>query len=136
MCYEEKSAFDALKWLPYYNLKASVALLCPENSLSFTYPLLKNLLAFLLLKKKIKKSPFSKIPSSIYMTTLSFMKYSLSSFFFNEHEYVKRIHGGSVGDFLKDAIVPCLVSHPILSTLTSLSKQFPLQPTIETRSPI
>ena len=52
MCYEEKVVFDALKWLPYYNLKASIALLCPENSLSFTYPLLKNLLAFLLLKQK------------------------------------------------------------------------------------
>ena len=136
MCYEEKSAFDALKWLPYYNLKASVALLCPENSLSFTYPLLKNLLAFLLLKKNKKIPFFENSLFNLYDNTFLYEILSFLFSFFNEHEYVKRIHGGSVGDFLKDAIVPCLVSHPILSTLTSLSKQFPLQPTIETRSPI
>ena len=56
MCYEEKSVFYALKWLPYYHLKASVALLCPENSLSFTYPLLKK-------SSRLSSSKTKKIPS-------------------------------------------------------------------------
>ena len=71
----EKSVFDASKWLPYYNYKASVALLCPENSLSFTYPLLKK-------SSRLSPSKTKKIlPAlSIYMAALSFMKYFISFF--------------------------------------------------------
>ena len=67
----EKSVFDALKWLLYSNLKASVTSLCPENSPSFMCSLCPSKIKSLRVDLSAKKNPFRKELSSIYLPLLT-----------------------------------------------------------------
>ena len=58
-----------------------------------------------------------------YLYGITFLLWDILFLFFNAHGYGKRIHGGSLGDSLKDAAVSYLVRDQILTMLTFLSKK-------------
>ena len=79
------------------------------------------ILLYVLISPQKKKSLACSLWPLFIWKYLPSIGYSIS--FFNAHGYGKRIHGGSLGDSLKDAAVSYLVSDQILTMLTFLSRK-------------